>query len=145
MVSLFNIYLSDTCALVNLVEPRGPLRIRQLSRLARFGMLKIPRAVARELRRRDDRLKNWIERGAAGTIVESTADNSAELERISRQYADFLGSTRCAADAVVLAMAVYYRQAGWVVLTDDSGVQAACFREGLPSLPSATFRRLFGF
>ncbi len=133
-------YLFDTSALINLV--RGGVRTQRLSRLVESGALRLPGRVAKEIRRRDDRLKDWVERNR-DTIIRETTENTAELERIAREYSGILGRSRRGADPVLIAMALYYGEQG-ILVTDDGGIQAVCFEEGIPFLTSPAFRRREG-
>lgn len=132
-------YLFDTSALVNLVN--ADVRVRVLTGLADTGVLRLPERVAKEIRRRDDRLKDWVERHPEA-VIRATTENTAELERVARAHRDVLGPSRRSADAVLVAMALYYRDR--TVVADDTGIQAACFREGLQCLAFQTFRRVQG-
>ncbi len=95
--------------------------------------------MAREIRRRDDRLKTWVDRHRNRCVQAATNENVAELSRIVSEYASFLGSAPNAADPLVICMALYYRDAGWLVLTDDSGIQVVCVLEGVQYLTSTGF------
>lgn len=137
-------YLFDTSALVNLVNAGNAgvrVHVRVLTGLVNTGVLHLPERVAKEIRRRDDRLKHWVERHPEAVIRETT-ENTVELERVARAHRDVLGPSRRSADAVLVAMALYYPD--WTVVADDTGIQAACFREGLQCLTSLAFRRVQG-
>jgi rRNA maturation endonuclease Nob1 len=138
-------YLADTSALLNLITNRqSPVRARYLTKLVREGRLKVPDAVAREIRRKHDRLRGWVDRQKRRCIVKPTSEAAADLPRIARQYRDYLGEKAGAADAIVVCMAIYYRDSPLTPLTDDTGVQAVCHLEGVRFVTSGTFRRLEG-
>jgi rRNA maturation endonuclease Nob1 len=113
--------------------------MRSLTPLAREGRLVIPNAVARELRRRQDSIREWVDRHTECRLPE-TNENMVQLPRIMSGYADFIGSSG-GADPSVIAMGLYYRDT-YTVVTDDGGIQAVCYREALAFLTSAAFRRL---
>ena len=129
-------YLFDASALINLV--RGGRRPRQLTRLVDSGTLRLPGRVAQEIRRRDDQIKDWVNQHP-DAIIRETHVNTAELERIAIDHARLLGQSRRGADAVLIAMALHYGDQG-ITVTDDGGIQAVCFEEGIPFLTSPAFR-----
>ena len=129
-------YLFDASALINLV--RGGRRPRQLTRLVDSGTLRLPGRVAQEIRRRDDQIRDWVNQHP-DAIIRETRVNTAELERIAIDHARLLGQSRRGADAVLVAMALYYGDQG-ITVTDDGGIQAVCFEEGIPFLTSPSFR-----
>ena len=131
-------YLFDASALINVYK--DGLRARQLTSLAKSGKLRVPKRVAKEIRRRDDRLKSWVNNHPEAVITE-TNENTAQLERIMREYSQELGTSRRSADHVIVAMGLHYREQR-VVVTDDAGIQAACFREDLRFLPFQAFRHV---
>lgn len=138
-------YLADTSALLNLVtDRRSPVRAKYLTRLVREGRLKVPDAVAREIRQKEDRLKGWVDRHKRHCVVRPTPQAAANLPRIARQYRDYLGEKSGAADPIVVCMAIYYRDSPLTPLTDDTGIQAVCHLEGVRFVTSGTFRRLEG-
>ena len=133
-------YLFDASALINLV--RGRMRPRQLTRLVDSDTLRLPGRVAQEIRRRDDQIKDWVNQHP-NAIIRETPVNTAELERIAVDYAHLLGQSRRGADAVLVAMALHYGNQG-IIVTDDGGIQAVCFEEGIPYLTSPAFRHREG-
>jgi hypothetical protein len=136
-------YIADAVSLIDLVAGRAPtVKVQLLTRLVKDGRLRIPDAVKREVRRKDDRLKRWIDRQRVPCIIDSNNQNTAELSRIARLHQDVLGDDPRSADPVVVCMGLYYKEAGWVVLSNDAGVQAACAREMVHCLTVAAFRRL---
>lgn len=138
-------YLADTSALLNLVGTSGsPLRPRDLTLLLSQGRLKIPEAVAREIRKKDDRLKAWVDRHKPRCVLRATNENIAELSRISRDYKQYLGDKVGAGDPIVICMATYYSGSWFLALTDDGGIQAVCVLEKIPYVTSSAFCRLEG-
>jgi len=136
-------YLADSSALLNLVGVRDSLaRPRNLTKLVSQGRLRIPDAVAREIRKKDDRLRNWVERHGRDCVLEATDDNIAELQRIGRSYVQYLGDKAGSADPICVCMAIYYRGSGFVTLTDDAGIQVVCLFEKVPYVTSSGFCRL---
>lgn len=132
-------YLADTSALLELTKGRqAEVRPRAFTKLVQDGSLWIPAAVAREIRRRDDKLKEWLDRHPE-CIVQETDQNVAELTRIALQYEDELRYSANGADPSVVAMGIYYRDSR-VVVTNDAGIQVACYEEGIPFLTAAAFR-----
>lgn len=137
-------YLADLSSLLQLVGvSTSRVRTRDLTRIAKTNRLRIPDAVAREARRKEDRLKSWIDRNPS-FIQRSTDQNVAELMRLSQTYPGFLGAKVGAADLIVVAMGVFYRRSDWVVLTDDVGIQAVCVLESIHYVSASVFRRLEG-
>lgn len=138
-------YLADTSALLNLVGiSKSPLRLKNLTSLLSQDRLKIPEAVAREIRKKDDRLKIWADRHKTRCVLRATNENIAELSRISRDYKRYLGDRVGAGDPIVICMAMYYRESWFLVLTDDGGIQAVCVLEKIPYVTSSAFCRLEG-
>ncbi len=136
-------YLADTSALLNLVtDRRSPVRARYLTKLVREGRLKVPDAVAREIRRKEDRLKSWVDRHKRDCVVRPPPEAVAMLTRIARQYRDYLGEKAGAADPIVVCMAIYYRDSPLTPLTDDTGIQAVCHLGKVRFVTSGTFRSL---
>jgi hypothetical protein len=135
-------YIADTSALITLVASSAPTRTRNLTRLVEAGRLRVPEPVAREIRRREGKLKQWVDRHSPDCIQRATDDNIRDLADICRTYAHLLGEKAGAADPIVVCFARYFRQARWTVLTDDGGIQAVCLKEAIPCIPSAGFRRL---
>ena len=123
---------------------RAPARPRNLTKLVRDGRLKLPDSVGRELRKKDDPLKNWVTRHWADCVLTATDQNIGELARISRDYSHYLGDDRGAADPVVICMAIYLRSSDWIVLADDAGIQAVCVLEGIQFVTSSAFCRIEG-
>src|SRR5687768_1647613 len=107
----------------------GKARARDLTHLVNEGRMKVPDAAEREVDDQNDRLSTWLA-NHQGCIQRATNENSTELARISRQHGPLFGYKSGSADPVVVTMGGYYKAGGWTVLTDDAGVQAACFVEG---------------
>ena len=138
-------YLADTSALLNLVgTSASPLRPKNLTPLLDQGRLRIPEAVAREVRQKDDRLKAWVDRHKQRCVLRATNENIVELARISRDYKQYLGDKAGAGDPIVVCMATYYKGSWFLALTDDGGIQAVCVLEKIPYVTSGAFCRLEG-
>jgi hypothetical protein len=137
----FLVYLADCSSLINMVNSKTKVRTRYLTTLLKNGRLKLPDAVARELRRCDDVLKSWVERHQ-DKWFRCTNENTADLHYVSTKYSTFLirDDKKTAADPVIICMAKFYRSSGWTVLADDAGIQAACLMEDLPYCTSQAFR-----
>jgi hypothetical protein len=137
------VYIADSSALITLISPKRALaKPRDLTKLAKGGRIKIADPVAREIRRRDDKLKGWIDRHLKECELKATNENTVDLGRISRDHVYYLGDKPGAADPVVVCLAKYYEDKEWVVLSDDAGVQAACLIENIRYVTSAAFCRL---
>ena len=108
----------------------------------REGRLKVPDAVAREIRRKEDRLKVWVDRHKRDCVVRPPPEALAILTRIARKYRHYLGEKAGAADPIVVCMAIYYRDSPLTPLTDDTGIQAVCHLENVRFVTSGTFRSL---
>ena len=106
--------------------------------------MKLPESVGRELRKKDDRLKNWVNRHWADCVLAATDQNIAGLTRISREYVRYLGDDPGAADPLVVCMALYLRNSGWIVLADDAGIQAVCVLESLQFVTYSAFCKIEG-
>jgi len=119
-------------------------RPKDLTKLVRQGRLKIPDAVAREIRKKDDRLRDWVGRHGRDCVLDARDENIAELQRIARSYIRYLGEKPGAADPLVVCMAIYYKASGFITLTDDAGIQVVCLFEKVPYVTSSGFCRLEG-
>lgn len=138
-------YIADTSALISLVSARpARVHVRYLTRMVQDGRLRLPESVAREIKRREDKLRDWVNRHSPDCLQRATDDNIRELSRICRQHGTYLGEKATAADPIVVCMGGYYGSSGWTVLTDDSGIQAVCLIEGIAYVTSAAFRRIEG-
>jgi hypothetical protein len=138
-------YLADTSALLSLVAGgRAPARVRNLTRLVGERRMRLPESVGRELRRKDDPVKDWVNRHWTECIIPATNQNTAELVRISRDYRRYLGDDPSAADPLVVCMGIYFRDSSWLVLTDDGGIQAVCLFENLRFVTSQSLRVIEG-
>lgn len=137
-----NKYIADSSSLITLISSKSSRgRPRDLGRLLRQGRLKVPDAVKRELDNQKDRLADWLRRNP-DCVQRSTDENTVDVARIATQHRGLIGDKPGAADPVVVAMGIYYRAAGWTVLTDDGGVQAACYLEGVRFLTVGAFSAL---
>jgi hypothetical protein len=137
-------YLADTSSLINLVNARNAaVRINVLTRLLDGNRLKVPEAVAKEIAERDDKLKSWVTRHLR-KCLKTTQENISDLVYVSRAYERYLlrEDKKSPADPIIVCMARYYRQSGWVVLADDAGIQAVCLIEKMPFCTSQAFRML---
>lgn len=135
--SLLN-YLIDSNGLITLIM-REKASVRPLTRLVSDGRLRSPQSVIRECRRRADRLRAWIDRNPGLGITETT-ERMHELARIGHQYSDVLGDNPRAADFSLVALAVHY--GSWIVVSDDTGVEIACMREGIRQISVRAFRQI---
>lgn len=133
-------YLFDTSALINLVRS-GRVRVPRLTRLADSGALRLPNRVAKEIRKRDDQLKRWVDSHPEFCIHENDT-NTSELQRILQEHGNQFTKTGRLADAVVVAMAISFQEQGMVVISDDTGIQTVCHLEDIRCLPSGVFRRI---
>jgi hypothetical protein len=138
-------YLADASALLNLVAGgRAPTRVRSLTKLVGERRMRLPESVGRELRRRDDAVKNWVNRHWFDCVISATNQNTTQLVRISRDYRRYLGDDPSAADPLVVCMGIYYKDSSWIVLTDDGGIQAVCLFEDLRFVTSSSLRAIEG-
>lgn len=134
------LYLADSSSLISLFNRK--FNIRVLNKLVADGRLKVPNRVAAELKRQNDTLGIWI-KSHGNCIIKESNENIKDFSRIARQYSDVLTETRSAADPVVVAMGLFFRDARLVV-SDDAGIQLACAREGVRCLPLSAFMRATG-
>jgi uncharacterized protein DUF4411 len=135
-------YIADTSSLLELVAKRdAPTRVRQITRIAKAGRLRVPDRVARELGRKADKLKSWVARNPS-IVLASTNENVGELVRVSQTYPHHLGTKTGAADPIIVAMGVFFERSNWVILTDDVGIQTVCVLENLTYVSSRVFLRL---
>lgn len=113
-------YIADACSLIDLIAGRRSLtKPRQLTQLVKERRLRVPESVVREVLKKDDPLKRWVTNHRAGCELEATDGNTAEMTRLARQYRDYLTGTRTGADAMVVAMGLYYRDSEWTIVTGD--------------------------
>lgn len=134
-------YIADTSALISLVGGRTPAaRPRDLTRIVDDGRLRIPEPVAREIRRREDKLKAWLRRHQHKCVERARDESIKDLETICRTYNEYLGDKAGAADPIVVCFGKYFKR--WTVMTDDAGIQAVCLIESIQFVTSSAFCRL---
>jgi hypothetical protein len=136
-------WLPDSSSVINLL--RDGVKTRALTDLCRRNEMRVVDAVARELQGLDGRAKAWVNANAAFHLAPVDAVLK-EVARISVGYRSMFTVTASAADPVLVATACYHRASNtpWVVVSDDGGVQAVCFLEGLSFLTFGAFRKVVG-
>ena len=146
-------HVCDSDRLIDLHRHFGRTCFRALRRLAKFGALKLPEGVVREIKRGTDKLAKFVkdnERFIAVSVMHDARirDEVAILERRygetiiygNQKYAGFWKSSagRKAADAQVVAVA---KALGGTAVSDDRAVQLACSLEGVTCIGWAEFAR----
>jgi hypothetical protein len=146
-------HVCDADCLIDLHRHFGRTCFGALRRLAKFGALKLPEGVVREIKRGTDKLAKLIkdnERFIAVSVMQDARirDEVAILERRygetivygNQKYPGFWKSSagRKAADAQVVAVA---KALGGTVVSDDRAVQLACSLEGTTCIGWAELAR----
>ncbi len=134
--------LMDATSVITLFSRKVPGR--KMNDLGNAGKVRLPGAVQRELERGTDKAASWI-RAHPEFVIKERDEHLREIARVARVHGSILTTSRQSADVVLVSMAIFYRDSKMVV-TDDAGVQAACARERLISLPVGAFQlmaRLF--
>jgi rRNA-processing protein FCF1 len=74
--------------------------------------------------------------------MRENSENTVHFQSMAVKYRQLIGESTRAADPMVLALAIYLKNCA--VLTDDDGLSAACFAEGIASIRLGAFRKLEG-
>lgn len=134
-------YLADASSLITLFHRK--VSVRKLNALVEGGRLRIPYRVGVELKRKSDKCGLWVRSRSDQLCISETSTNVPELQRVIVSHKDVLTTTKGSADAVIVAMGLYFRDSRTVV-SDDIGIQTACYKEGLLVLTVGVFQRLTG-
>ncbi|RKY02745.1 hypothetical protein DRP77_07410 [Candidatus Poribacteria bacterium] len=147
------IYVCDADALINLYQ-HFPNKFRALRDMVARNKVKIPEGVYRELRRKTDRLRRYVERWERDyQFVIRFKDRRLreELARIERKYGERIAvgkrayngfwssrAGRRSADPQVVAVG---KVRGGIVVSDDLAVRMVCMLEGVECIGWSEFAR----
>jgi hypothetical protein len=150
------VYVCDSTSLIDLFQ-HFPVEFKRLRRKASDGIIKIPEGVFRELRRKTDKLRHYIEQWEQkyqfAVRLKSDPRFLPELARIEQTYGekvsvggkDYPGfwkspGGRNAADGQVVTIG---KVRGYVVVSDDKAVRFACLQENVQCIGWTEFARRF--
>ena len=149
-------YVCDSTSLIDLFQ-HFPVEFKRLRRTASDGIIKVPEGVFRELRRKTDKIRHYLEQWEQNyqIVVRLKSDPHIlpELARIEQTYGekisvggkDYPGfwkspAGRKAADGQVVAVGAVLR---FVVVSDDRAVRLACLQENVRCIGWAEFARRY--
>ena len=151
------VYVFDTTALIDIYN-HFPKQFRRLKRIVSSGAAKIPEGVFREIRRKTDKLRHYVERWEEeyGFVInigrnpkllsEHSRIELAYGERVKvgdKIYNGFWNSPagRKAADGQLVAIGKVHN---YTVVSDDTTIRYACFLENVQCIGWAEFARRLG-
>lgn len=149
-------YVCDSTSVIDLFQ-HFPVEFKRLKRKASDGVIKIPEGVFRELRRKTDKIRHYLEQweGKYRIVIHLKSDPRylPELARIEQTYGekvsvgdrDYPGfwkspGGRRAADGQVVAVG---KVRGYVLVSDDRAVRLVCLQENVQCIGWAEFARRF--
>jgi hypothetical protein len=148
------VYVCDSTALIDFFQ-HFPVEFKRLRKQAANGVIKVPEGVFRELKRKTDRLRHYLEKWEEEyKVVIRVKDDLrllSEFARIEQGYGeavsvggnDYPGfwkspAGRKAADGQVVAVG---KVRGYVIVSDDRAVRLACLNENVQCIGWAEFAR----
>lgn len=148
------VYACDSTSLIDLFQ-HFPVEFKSLGPHASNGVIKIPEGVFRELRRKTDRLRHYLEQWEQKyqIVIRLSSDTRLlpELARIEQKYGEKISvgginypgfwkspGGRKAADGQVVAVG---KVRGYVVVSDDRAVRLACLQENVQCIGWTEFAR----
>jgi hypothetical protein len=150
------VYVCDSTSLIDLFQ-HFPVEFKRLQRKVSDGVIKIPEGVFRELRRKTDKIRHYLEqweqkyqivvrlRSDTRLLPELATIEQTYGEKVAvggRDYPGFWKSPggRNAADGQVVTIGKVRR---YVVASDDRAVRLACLQENVQCIGWAEFARRF--
>jgi hypothetical protein len=150
-------YILDTDALIDYYN-HFPKKFKRLKELAKSGILKIPEGVFRELKRKSDKLKRYVEKWENDYNIVITIKSDFRLVndfgRIDTTYGEEVKvggrvypgfwkspSGRKAADGQLVTIGKVQK---YIVVSDDKAVRLACLLEDVECIGWSEFARRIG-
>lgn len=142
----------DSSGLILVLSGEGPsLPGRKLTQLAKMQMIKVPEAVYLEVRKKDNKVKEWIEKNRSLVLVTASSSITRLVRHVQTKCSDFSVFSSSTADVMVACTALALNNQAkhsnsdtrYVVVATDGELEAACFVLGIERISPRAFVQLF--